>query len=409
MREALHTNEPKAFVRFRSGGAARDRFKRVRLRKAALAVGIGVIFAAAALNVGKGFYWATLYSQDFQWSPAVLLSEGRDPYAWFLDGNAGERIMMSQEPNYLHLLYVLLLPFTYLPWAAAKAAWAVCNVAAGALSIHLVARANGLRGAAYLFAVGTFLAAGPFSHALGGGQQSLFVLLALAAAWTWRNSAAGGFWLAVGVVKYSFLPPLGLWLLMERRIMTLAIAALITVLALCLFAALSGADLVIATFEPLRVSAQATHVGIGDAMSFARVLGADQQFGAVAPYILGLCCASAGVSVVWRCRSTLDDAVIFALLNIVSLFSLFHQVYDYVLLLPLFCCALTFPPTLRASSLAYVGYIWFVFYYIDGPWMKSPAVIGATALASAAIFTLILRHRAHAAPPCSAPNPIAIV
>src|SRR5206468_7164769 len=87
--------------------------------------------------------------------------------------------------------------------------------------------------------------------------------------------------------------------------------------------------------------------------------------------------------------------VIFALLNIVSLFSLFHQVYDYVLLLPLFCCALTFPPTLRAASLAYVGYIWFVFYYIDGPWMKSPAVIGATALASTAIFTLILRRTPH--------------
>ena len=136
--------------------------------------------------------------------------------------------MMSQEPNYLHLLYLLLLPFTYLPWAAAKAAWALCNVAATALSTHLLARANGLRGAAYLFAVTTFFAAGPFSHSLGGGQQSLLILLALTAAWTWRNSAAGGFWLALGVVKYSFFPPLGLWLLMERRIRTLAIAALIT-------------------------------------------------------------------------------------------------------------------------------------------------------------------------------------
>ena len=44
----------------------------------------------------------------------MLLSEGHDPYAWYLAGNPGERIMMSQEPNYLHLLYVLLLPFAYL-------------------------------------------------------------------------------------------------------------------------------------------------------------------------------------------------------------------------------------------------------------------------------------------------------
>src|SRR5579863_3552787 len=156
---------PSRPVRLERAGSARAASRRGR--DAVVGLAILALFAAATFGVCKGVYFAMEYSQDFQWSPTVLLSEGHDPYAWYLNGNAGERIILSQEPNYLQLLYVLLLPFAYLTWPAAKLTWALCNVAAGALSAHLIARDCGLRGVKYLAALGAFLAAAPFAHGLG--------------------------------------------------------------------------------------------------------------------------------------------------------------------------------------------------------------------------------------------------
>ena len=64
-------------------------------------------FAALAVYcLVQGFLDALVGSQDFQWSPTVLLTQGKNPYAWYLSGNADGRIILSQQPNYLHLLYL---------------------------------------------------------------------------------------------------------------------------------------------------------------------------------------------------------------------------------------------------------------------------------------------------------------
>ena len=181
-------------------------------------------------------------------------------------------------------------------------------------------------------------------------------------------------------------------MLCERRGAALGVAALSLALGFAVFVVLTGADPVAAAFAPLQVSAKATHQGLGDLMSLARALGFDAALGAGAPYALGLVAAGAGVAAIWRYRRALDDITTFALLNLVSLFSLFHHLYDYVLLLPLFVRGLTFTGVQRVATLAYVGYFWFVLKQLDG-WaaMKSPAAIALTALGSFAIFAWTLR------------------
>ena len=344
----------------------------------------------AAKGIGEGFYYATLYSQDFQWSPTVLLSEGRDPYAWYLAGNADGRIILSQEPNYLHLLYVLLLPFAKLSWPAAKAAWALCNIAMGVVSALWLAREAGLRGAMFIGAVLTIFAASPFAHALGNGQQSLLCLFALTLAWRARHRALGGAAFAVAATKYSFAPPLALWLLLERRSAALVGAAGGGAAGLAIFAALCGGDPLAIAFEPFKVSAVATRVGLADVMSLSRALG----LGPIAVTGAGLLTVGLGVALLFRARRRLDDLTLFALLCQLSLFSLFHHLYDYVLLAPLFVRALTYPPLLRAITLGYVGYFWFVVHLIDAlPAIKAPMAIGAMTLASAAMFRAIADRR----------------
>src|SRR6478735_5359932 len=75
-----------------------------------------ILLVAALVSVGQGLRNAQKDSQDFQWSPSVLFLEGENPYEHYLSGNADQRIILSQEPNYAHGLYIVLAPFAKLDW-----------------------------------------------------------------------------------------------------------------------------------------------------------------------------------------------------------------------------------------------------------------------------------------------------
>ena len=281
---------------------------------------------------------------------------------------------------------MLLLPFAALPWPQAKMAWGLCSAGMGVVAGMWLARDAGLRGWAAAAALATFIAASPFAHALGAGQQSLLVLFALTWAWRTRAHAVGGAAFAVAACKYSFAPPALVWLLLERRCRALAAAALTGTAGLAAYACLCGENPLAVVTEPLQVSAKATHIGLADVMSFGRAL----QLDAGPVYLAGLAVVGLGVGLLWRRRRALDDLAIFALLCQLSLLALFHNLYDYVLLAPLFFRALTFAPALRAATLVYVGWFWFVVQFIDASaLMKTPAAIGAMALASAGLFAAV--------------------
>ena len=56
-----------------------------------------------------------------------------------------------------------------------------------------------------------------FRNTVGNGQFGLVALLTFLIAWTSRSAPSGGIVLALGSVKYSFAPPLWVWLLLERQ------------------------------------------------------------------------------------------------------------------------------------------------------------------------------------------------
>ena len=58
----------------------------------------------ATISTLQGFNNALQGSQDFQWSPSVLFWEGVNPYTYYLNGNENNRIILSQAPNYAHLV-----------------------------------------------------------------------------------------------------------------------------------------------------------------------------------------------------------------------------------------------------------------------------------------------------------------
>ena len=348
-----------------------------------------LLYVSAAISVVKGVYFALQYSQDFQWSPSVLFVQGVDPYKWYLTGNADSKIILSQEPNYLPLLYELLAPFALMPWIVAKAVWAFCNLTMAVTTAFILSRDSGFRGAVQAALIAVFLSASPLAHTLGNGQQSLMCLFALTLAWRGQARSAGGIGMAVGAVKYSIALPVGLWLLFQRRFSAMGVASLICLLALAVFVWVTGAGLSEALLEPLRVGASATHIGLADAMSFIRSLNLDPSRSSRMAYLVGLLTTSFGMALLWRARNRLDQGDLFALLCVLSLFAFFHNLYDYVLLLPLFCRAFRWGTWRRAIALGYIGFFWFVVQFVE-PWLKSSAAIALMALGSATVFVLIV-------------------
>ncbi len=171
----------------------------------------------AIVSVADGVRNSILHSLDFQWSPAWLLTRHIDPWATYLSGDPAHNILLNQVPNYLHELYVWMLPFGYLPILPAKLIWAVVNLALVLVSCWCVARLYELeRRRAWLLTI-FVMTSTPLRVTIGNGQVTALILVALAL-WAVVASAEGRGWLlGVAWVKYSVPPVLSIFLLLRRR------------------------------------------------------------------------------------------------------------------------------------------------------------------------------------------------
>jgi glycosyl transferase family 87 len=219
---------------------------------------------AAFISVVQGFRNAVQYSQDFQWSPTTIFVAGENPYEHYLSGNHDNRIILSQEPVYAHALYVLLSPIAKLRWRQAKIVWAAFNISAAVFIAMLVGRRFGLSGYSLWWVLFVFLAGTPFRNGVGNGQQSTFTLLAFCAL-LYPKTIVNSFWVGFGYIKYSFAPPLAIYLTLKRGITHTLISLLPVVLGYLIFIVHVGGNPITVLLQPLKVSAIASVTDAGTA------------------------------------------------------------------------------------------------------------------------------------------------
>jgi hypothetical protein len=179
----------------------------------------GLALTMGILSTSVGVKDALERSQDFQWSGERVLLGHVDPWAEYLKGDPEHRFVKSQVPNYLPILYVLLVPFGLLPIGLASAAWAVCNVGFAVGSAWCAARFYGFRGWSAAGVIGAMLAATPTRTTIGNGQQGLLVLQVvclalLAERLTRRRMMFSG----ISYLKFSFAPPFAVFLLLRSGV-----------------------------------------------------------------------------------------------------------------------------------------------------------------------------------------------
>ncbi|HEX4021979.1 MAG TPA: glycosyltransferase family 87 protein [Acidobacteriaceae bacterium] len=347
----------------------------------------------ALVSVADGIRNSMLHSLDFQWSPARLLTRHIDPWAVYLAGDPQHRILLNQVPNYLHELYVLMLPFGYLPYTPAKLLWAAINLALVLLTCGCVVRLYELEGRkAWLFTV-LVLTGTPFRVVLGNGQITALVLACLAL-WAVVDSSRGrGLLLGLAYTKYSVPPVLAVFLLLRRRWRVLFYSLLPPLVGFLFIDQWLNTPARVLLLEPFRASTNNVSPGLANIMAIGEVvLRRPPLFRTVPdafyvsiqagwleylPYACGILLACAIAVSLFRHGKNVDSRILIACLTAASLLCFKHQIYDFLLLV--FCLAVALKAErsrTRNGLLLLLGYFWYVERLVHiRRWEFWPAVV----------------------------------
>lgn len=157
------------------------------------------------------------FGGDFQWSGCRLLLSRRDPWMIYLSGDKNHEFLLNQVPNYLHELYILLVPFGLLPFQAAKIAWTFTNfllVCVICLCVGHLYELPKIKIWLLLVMVGMSV---PFRESLLNGQVNGLSIVCIAL-WAFVYAQRSrGLLLGVSYTKYSFSPVLFIYLLFQRK------------------------------------------------------------------------------------------------------------------------------------------------------------------------------------------------
>ncbi len=319
-----------------------------------------IVCACAILSTIRGVMNATVYSQDFMWSPTVIFMDHRNPFDIAMNGNPKGEIILAQNPNYLHSLYILLIPFGAMSWSAAKISWALVNVALAIASGIMVGRLMGGQFSERLLLLAVFLCSTAFRNGIGNGQQQELVMFLFLLSWTCQEKYLSGVALGLSFLKYSFAPPLAFAALLSKGMKPILVSALVNVAAVLVFAAVLQQDPIHVLWGPLRVADGGIAPGAGDIMSLIETLLPPKEYLVNKAIFYGLPLTVSIVvtySLFLRCGATLE---FIGYCGLVALICFKHLTYDYVFLLPLFAVGLK---NRRDRSgiviLAAVAYSWF--------------------------------------------------
>jgi Glycosyltransferase family 87 len=327
------------------------------------AVALALLWALALISVVQGFHNAVLVSTDFQWSPVVLLSEGVNPYQVALFGNLDGKILLSQYPPYLHLLYIVMLPLAYLPYGLAKFTWATINLGMASACLVILARMFRLSMLQGALLAALFFLSTPYRNGVGNGQTSILCLLAFLLAWLFQNRSApkAGASLSLLLTKYSFAPPILLWFLLRGRLKMLFVSLVLLIAGWLAFSWICHENPITNLVQPVKVANFYSEIeGGGDVMTLVRSFGLDRV---LAPGLKLSALAALVTSILWvlalRWRAArLTDMGCMTALCLISLLSIRHLAYDFVFLAPAAALAFSLPRLSKGCfivSLAYLG------------------------------------------------------
>ncbi len=314
------------------------------------------------------------YSHDLQWSGAHLTALHLDPYHQYLIHDPQHLLRTTQVPNYLHELYILLLPLGWMTYPTANAVWVVLNCFFIVAILFQLRRLYALSGPRTLLLGLLLLTSTPYRIAMASGTQSFLTLLCFTYVLSpTASSVRRGLALGLSYSKYSFSPVLFLYLAIRRSYRVLAISLLPPALGLLIMWRLvSHGEIGLFAFalEPFAVSRVGVASGAGDIMVLCRYLATGRLS---EPHIAALTYLGAlggSIFIAWWV-SRLHQASpqrIAAALATGSLICFTHLPYDYIfLLVPLAACLSGRLDRAKIVVIAAISFLWYVTKVLPHP------------------------------------------
>jgi hypothetical protein len=295
---------------------------------------LAILCLLAAGSLAIAIRQALRMGIDLQWSGAHLLSQGIDPWKTFLEGDRHHQLILGQQPNYLHELYVLLLPIGHMSFHTAKAAWCCANLVFLGLSVWLIGRLYALSLHSTLLTATLLCLSAPLRVTFANGQQSLFSLLCFAAAYSIVSAQpVRGIIFGLGFAKYSMAPVVVVVEAFRRRWLSLLCAGIPIFVGLLICWRITGTHLPTLLVEPLQSARIAVSPGYADVMTMLQLAlvhtslaGKSFQLTSVAGLLL------AGIAGIWIAVRRLETRRETALVALFTLLCFKHLIYDYVFL-----------------------------------------------------------------------------
>lgn len=369
----------------------------------------GTLFAV--LSIADAIRNSILHSLDFQWSPARLLAHHIDPWATYLAGDPGHRILLNQVPNDLHELYIAMLPFGYLPLMPAKIIWASMNVVLVLLSCWLVARLYDLNGRnAWLFTL-LVLTSTPARVTIGNGQVTALVLATLALWAVAQSSRSRGLLFGVAWAKYSVPPVLAAFLFLRRRWRLLSYSMLPPAAGFLFFYAWLRTPFFTLLWEPFRTATSNVSPGLANIMAVSEIaarhpplfrpapdifyLSPAVGWAAVIPYLSGIALAISIATYFFLRGRQVDGRILMACLTTACLLCFKHQIYDFLFLMfPLAVALRGEGNAARNWLLGLIAYFWYGERLLHiRRWEFWPAVVIVSFLLLLALITATWKQR----------------
>ncbi len=317
---------------------------------------------AALFSLVRGIHHAFQYqSHDLQWITAHLIDQHIDPWQEALSGPSHHAQHFS-PPNYLHILYLILLPLGFLDFHTAEVVWCIASICFSVISVLLLKRLFSLDHFQSALTLCLLWMSSPFRVALETGQMSLCELFLFSAAYAIGFTGLGAVSFGVSFAKYNFSPLAVLVHLFRGRIRFLLIAIGVALIGLFGIHLLLPTPLSLLAREPLIVARTSVHPGLADVMTYAEFLFRPHvplSRAIFYSYLISL--AGTVAYAIFLSRHRLSRGTELTLISLASLLLFKHLTYDYVfLLIPLAYALSGKNPEKKRPIIAVVLIFWFL-------------------------------------------------
>ena len=306
------------------------------------------------LSLIKNCIQALNWSADFQWFPSTLLLQGINHYQYFLDGG---KPFLSQEGEYTHGLYVMLLPFASLDWELAKFFWMITNVFFVLAIPYMICKKFDLSKFLTLLLVNLFLISTVLRIHIGYGQQTLLTLFFLILPFI-NNSKLSVIFSGISFFKFNIGYALFLYFLSLKKIKNIVLSAIPCIIGWLVYCLLTDTNLVKNLFQPLQLLLFWDE-GKAFPVTFFSLLKNINNFPQILALVIPLIL---NFLIIIHIKKFSDNLYKLSILCLSALAFMPHQIHDYVLLVPLLIFSIkNFDKNISKINIIFIFYF---FYFL---------------------------------------------